>query len=50
MNNSIQTGSANQAVLIKSLVDDLTAINQKIIHLSINEVLPAIYAGELSPL
>ena len=50
MNNIIQTGSANQAALIKSLVDDLTAINQKITHLSTNEVMPAIYVGGLSPL
>ena len=49
MNNN-QSGGNDCAALIKSLVDDLTAINRKVSNLSINGVMPVIYAGDLSPL
>ena len=49
MNNN-QSGGKDCAVLIKSLINDLTAINRKITHLSTDEVIPAVYVGELSPL
>jgi len=49
MNNN-QSGGNDCAALIKSLVDDLTAINRKVSSLSINGIMPATYVGELSPL